>query len=63
MNRSKCKRVFILGAGCSAKYGYPLIVKLVDELNNFLAKLTKIPGGCPTIQSAVSNSVDLIGSI
>lgn len=62
MNRSECKRVFILGAGCSAQYGYPLGVKLVDELSNFLAKVGEIPSGCPIIQSAVRNSVDLAAS-
>ena len=56
MSESKCNRVFILGAGCSANYGYPLGAKLVDELHQFLPK---IPGGCPLIEGAVSKSIDL----
>ncbi len=59
MPRSKRKRVFILGAGCSARYGYPLGGKLTDELRSFLAKVARIPGGCPVIQGAVSKSVGL----
>jgi len=51
MAKLKCNRVFILGAGCSANYGYPLDGKLVDELRKFLLK---IPNGCPVIQEAVS---------
>ncbi len=50
------KKVFILGAGCSARYGYPLGLKLVDELRGFLAK---IPGGCRVIQGAVEDAVAL----
>ncbi len=57
MSRSKTKRVFILGAGCSANYGYPLGVKLVEELLKF--RNDKIHGGCPIIQSAVNSAIDL----
>jgi len=57
MSRSKCNRVFILGAGCSAGYGYPLGLSVLEELRSFLA--TKILSGCPVIQAAVSESVDL----
>jgi hypothetical protein len=56
MSESKCNRVFILGAGCSANYGYPLGAKLVDELRQFLPK---IPSGCPLIEGAVSKSIYL----
>jgi len=52
--------VFILGAGCSANYGYPLCVKLVEELRKFSAdRILKIPGKCPVIQDAVSKSIDM----
>ena len=50
------KKVFILGAGCSARYGYPLGLKLVDELRGFLAK---IPGGGAVIEGAVKDAVAL----
>ena len=60
MSRSKCNRVFILGAGCSANYGYPLGVKFVEELRKFLDdKILKIPGRCPIIQDAVRKSIDM----
>ncbi len=56
IDRSNRKRVFILGAGCSAQYGYPLNVKLSEELNSFGSK---IPDRCPVIQNAVSKSIEL----
>jgi hypothetical protein len=55
MSEWKCKRVFILGAGCSANYGYPLNVKLVEQLREF-----KIPDECPIIQGAVSKSIEVV---
>ena len=57
MSRSKCKRVFILGAGCSARYGYPLGLNLVEELRRFLGR--RISDGGPTILNAVSKLVAL----
>src|SRR6266498_2817313 len=56
MDRSNRTRVFILGAGCSAQYGYPLNVKLSEELNSFGSKISD---RCPVIQNAVSKPIEL----
>jgi hypothetical protein len=56
MSESKCNKVFILGAGCSADYGYPLGLKLVEELRKFH---DKIRGQFPLIQEAVNKSIEL----
>jgi hypothetical protein len=48
------KRVFILGAGCSASYGYPLGRALGSELKQLLAT---IPEECRIIRNAVQDSL------
>ena len=55
-------KVFILGAGCSASYGYPLAVNLAQELGNFLTCRKAILSKCPIIQSAVTSMVGLAAS-
>jgi hypothetical protein len=52
--------VFILGAGCSHKYGYPLGASLADQLQEFRAK---IPKGCDIIHQAVGDTVALAADL
>jgi len=55
----KQTRVFILGAGCSADYGYPLGVSLLTELRNFLQE---VPADCPTVKKHVVETVSLLAT-
>jgi hypothetical protein len=60
VNRSRKKRIFILGAGCSANYGYPLGGALVDELVKFGDnKLSSYSNGYPFIRRAVASAISL----
>src|SRR5437016_3157564 len=60
MGRSIGSRVFILGAGCSAKYGYPLGNALADQLKKFYRD---IPNECARIKQSVSNTVNLMNGL
>ena len=60
MSQSADARVFILGAGCSAKYGYPLGNTLVSQLRNFRSK---IPEGCDLIRKSVEQTIDLMNGL
>ena len=57
MNQLKESRVFVLGAGCSAQYGYPLGDTLADQLQEFRRD---IPDDCALIRQSVSNTVTLM---
>ncbi len=53
----KQTKVYILGAGCSAKCGYPLGVGFATELEKFL---DEIPEVCPVIKQCVTDTLKLL---
>jgi len=57
MSQSAESRVFVLGAGCSAQYGYPLGDTLTDQLQEFRRD---IPDDCALISESVSNTITLM---
>ena len=56
MSQSAESRVSILGAGCSANYGYPLGNALIDQLQRFQAE---IPEDCALIRQSVTDTIAL----
>src|SRR5438105_14608695 len=61
MSRTRATRVFILGAGCSAAFGYPLGRGLRTELREFLG--SPALDRCPTITRHVKDTVDLLAGL
>src|SRR6266498_1305157 len=60
MSRTKESRVCILGAGCSAKCGYPLGVGLTTQLQGFY---WDIPADCTRIKQSVSDTITLMKAL
>ena len=56
MSPSAESRVFILGAGCSANYGYPLGNALINQLQQFQSQ---IPEDCTLIRQSVTDTIAL----
>jgi len=57
MSETKAVRIFILGAGCSVKSGYPVGESLASQLDGFYGQ---IPGDCTGIQKCVRSTLNLI---
>jgi len=57
MSEMKHVRVFILGAGCSSKLGYPIGTDLTRQLQEFY---WEIPGDCSHIKQSVSDTMTLM---
>ncbi len=60
MSEIKQVRVFILGAGCSAKYEYPLGIGLTRQLQEFSSAL---PNDFVNIREKVSNTIALMDGL
>lgn len=60
MSEMKRSRVFILGAGCSAKCGYPLGIGLTDQLQQFYWELLN---DCARIKQSVSDTINLMKGV
>lgn len=61
MSEMKHVRVFILGAGCSAKYGYPLGIGLTRQLQEFYSE--ELPNDCTNIRQSVSDTITVMNGL
>jgi flagellar biosynthesis regulator FlaF len=55
----KNKKVYILGAGCSVSYGYPLAKDFLDALKQYLPTLER-RANCERLKQCLTNTIALI---
>lgn len=60
MSGDNRKKVFVLGAGCSAKFGYPLGIDLASELQRFFLEISD---GCTVIKKSVTETISLLKAL
>lgn len=55
------RTVYILGAGCSAKYGYPLAADFLGALKKYFQELEN-RSNCERLKQCVTNTIALLGT-